>query len=82
MVSVISGWSFAWFVVNSETGINTPQLVQRFAVPEENSLRAVNFVPFSVLVCKQERFDFHVFSLRYCVSLCHDGHFPFHCIVS
>ena len=46
MESVIPGWSFAWFIVNSETGINTPQLIQRFAVSEENSLRAVNFVPF------------------------------------
>jgi hypothetical protein len=46
MELVIPGWSFAWFIVNSETGINTPQLVQRFAVSEENSLRAVNFVPF------------------------------------
>jgi len=46
MELVIPGWSFAWFIVNSETGINTPRLVQGFVVSEENSLRTVNFVPF------------------------------------
>jgi len=46
MESVIPSWSFACFIVNSETGINTPQLVHRFAVSEENPLRAVNFMPF------------------------------------
>lgn len=46
MESVIPGWSFSWFIVSSEIGIHIPQPVQRYAVSEENSLRAVNFVPF------------------------------------
>jgi hypothetical protein len=46
MESVIPGWSISWFIVSSEIGINTPQLLQRYAVSEENSLLAANFVPF------------------------------------
>lgn len=46
MELVIPVSSFALLIVNSESGIDTSQLVQRFAVSEDNSFRAVTFVPF------------------------------------